>query len=109
MRNQVVNDRPSMTDLAPWGRVQSVIDIGQGICFVTTDDHGGYYVPFAMLSAIPAWQQEKAAQYSGSRHWYEEDCCWAFVCMAYPDLFPPEALEHATLVVHASFGAMESS
>lgn len=31
----------------------------------------------------------------GSENWYEEDCAWACVALAFPDRFPAEAQEHA--------------
>ena len=76
----------------PWGPAQSADDIGEGIYHVTTAGHGGYYVPTPKLRAIPEHAQRYAAQWSGSRNWYEEDCAWAAVALAFPHLFPARAL-----------------
>ena len=76
----------------PWGPAQSADHIGEGIVHVTTAGHGGYYVPNAKMCAIPRHAQRYAAQWSGSRNWYEEDCAWAAVALAFPHLFPARAL-----------------
>ena len=81
--------------VSPWGPVSEVRDIGNGVCVVSTPSHGGYYVPDDMLEHIPAKHRAIAASWSGDEHWYEEDCCWAYVCLVFQDLFPPEAMEHA--------------
>ena len=82
----------------PWGTASSITDIGNGIKNVTTPSHGGYFVPNAKLASIPEEHQAVAASWSGSRNWYEEDCCWAYVCLAFPELFPAEALQAAQLI-----------
>ena len=79
----------------PWGQSDSVVEVGRGIRCVSTPSHGGYYVPDSLLSAIPAAWQARAAEWSGSPNWYEEDCEWASVAVTFPDLFPPEAQEAA--------------
>ena len=76
----------------PWGQAQGVKAIGKGIIFVSTASHGGYFVPHAYLDLIaPSWRAY-AKRWSGSENWYEEDCCWAGVALAFPDLFPADAL-----------------
>lgn len=72
----------------PWDVAQTARDVGQGVLCVTTAGHGGYYVPDELLSRIPEACQLWAAKWSGSRNWYEEDCCWAAVAVAFPELFP---------------------
>ena len=83
----------------PWGTASSITDIGSGIKHVTTPSHGGYFVPNAKLASIPEEHQAVAASWSGSRNWYEEDCCWAYVCLAFPHLFPAVAHERAADMV----------
>lgn len=81
-------------DSTPWGTaedVTTVIHNGQSIVRVSTPSHGGYYVPQELLSRIPEEGQKYAEQWSGSRHWYEEDCGWAYVALALPEFFPPDA------------------
>ena len=81
----------------PWGVADRVVDIGRGILRVDTPSHGGYYVPPHLLPLIaPSWRAF-AAKWSHGRGecWYEEDCAWAGVCLAFPDLFPADAMPHA--------------
>ena len=83
----------------PWGRADHVKRIGEingyAIYQVSTPSHGGDYVPSELLNAIPLAMQARAAKWSGSAHWYEEDCEWASVAVSFPTLFSPEALNHA--------------
>lgn len=83
--------KPLMT---PWEEAQSIRPIGMGIYFASTAGHGGFFVPSYLLSAIPANHRAWAKSWSGSENWYEEDCCWACVACAFPELFSKE--EHAS-------------
>jgi len=71
----------------PWGDADSVTELGNGVLHVTTSSHGGIYVPRELLGRIPAEQRQWAKSWSGSEQWYEEDCCWAAVAVAFPELF----------------------
>lgn len=86
----------------PWGQADSVTDIGAGILFVTTPSHGGYFVPKPLNSLIPiAW---KTASFNarGMMGWYEEDCDWCMVALAFPTTFPPHAAEAARRLFDAT-------
>jgi len=77
----------------PWGKSDDVLKLRVGanerdeILRVDTPSHGGYFVPAHLVNRIPAEQQAWAAKWSQSRLWYEEDCCWAAVALAFPSLF----------------------
>lgn len=80
----------------PWGRAQHIERLGdQGILSVSTAGHGGIFVPDALLPRIPEKQRAWAAHWSGSANWYEEDCCWAAVAVAFPELFPADHVSGA--------------
>ena len=81
--------------MTPWGRADQIENVGEGIYFASTPSHGGYYVPSALLPAITAAHQARALKWSGSRNWYEEDCEWASVAIAFPHLFDQRAREAA--------------
>ena len=83
----------------PWGTSDHVQDIGRGILSVDTPSHGGYFVPTSLLPAIPEAHQKRAEYWSGSRNWYEEDCEWASVAVAFPDLFDEKAREAAAQTI----------
>jgi hypothetical protein len=71
----------------PWGPAQIVTALLPGQVFsVTTAGHGGIYVTGAALDRIPA--EWRAATWTKSPNWYEEDCDWAIVARFLPELFP---------------------
>lgn len=83
----------------PWGMADHIQDIGLGILLVETPSHGGYYVPATQIGRMSQEAKDYAAKWSGSEQWYEEDCAWAYVALAFPELFLPDALENATVTV----------
>jgi hypothetical protein len=86
-----------MTDIknTPWGAPQSIDDIGEGVCFVATASHGGYFVPPAINEKIPAAWRAISFNGQGAAGWYEEDCDWCMVALTFPSLFPAKALADA--------------
>lgn len=74
----------------PWGLTNDVAVLEHGILRVDTPSHGGYYVPDEVLERIPEAHRAYAARWSGSEHWYEEDCAWAAVALAFPEIFTRE-------------------
>jgi hypothetical protein len=72
---------------SPWGTVNTQQTLacvdGHYIDLVSTPSHGGAYVPDALLHYIPEAEQLEAARWSGSRNWYEEDCCIESVAKAF--------------------------
>ena len=76
----------------PWGKADNVIAIAPGIKWVSTPSHGGYRLSPARNRAVPeAWRN---ATFSGNAKiigtdavgWYEEDCDWCLVWLAFPDV-----------------------
>ena len=76
----------------PWGIADSVEQLGQGILSVSTPSHGGIWVPAALLDRIDYRGREEAMKWSHGwgGQWFEEDCCWAWVAVAFPALFRAE-------------------
>jgi hypothetical protein len=93
---------PSKTS-TPWGQAdqEEKLDLGHGapILSVSTPSHGGFFVPDEHLDAIPANRQAWAARWSGSVNWYEEDCCWAAVALAFPRFFSSDHIAIARKLV----------
>lgn len=83
----------------PWGQADQIEQIGDGIYFASTPSHGGYFVPSNLLPAIPEQRQQRALYWSGSRNWFEEDCEWASVALAFPALFDQRALQAAAAMI----------
>lgn len=89
MRDQVQND-------SPWGQVRNIEYIADGIIFVSTDSHGGYYLSPSLNCRIsPAFQSATFCQ-NGQRGWYEEDFDWVFVVYSLPEYFDSTKLIKAT-------------
>lgn len=87
------------TRSTPWGWADHYENLGQGIFNVQTASHGGFFVPLCMLGCIPQAQREWAKKWSGSEQWYEEDCCWACVAVAFPDLFGADTVALAGMMI----------
>jgi hypothetical protein len=82
----------------PWGRADFVEQITNGqttVISVCTPSHGGYFVPKKHLDRIDPAHRAYALKWSGSEQWYEEDCAWAAVVLAFPELFDAEHLAAA--------------
>lgn len=74
----------------PWGPTQQIEKISEGITWCSTASHGGYYVSNdldfgATLSRMP--EKYRSFKPWAGIGWYEEDCDWAIVCLAYPKEF----------------------
>ena len=86
---------PTVTP-TPWGPAQTVATIAEGITSVTTASHGGILLSEERQAAMPAHLAGRNI-YGGGR-WYEEDCEWSLVAVAFPEAFPDEQDEaRATL------------
>lgn len=80
----------------PWGPSQSAKTIGRGIIAVTTAGHGGFFVP----ADVRAEMAEPLRIKDG---WYEEDCDYAKVVVAFPDLFTEEDRNYANSTMRHYF------
>jgi hypothetical protein len=88
-----------MTNLAhkpietPWGPSQSSREIALGIIRYDTASHGGYYVSPERILQMPKPLRE-FKPFAGA-NWYEEDCDWAIVALAFPQFFPADWIQDA--------------
>ncbi|TVM31179.1 DUF7007 domain-containing protein [Oceanidesulfovibrio marinus] len=69
---------------SPWGAVQHQTEHGDGIIFVSTAGHGGFFLSPVRHAAIPKIFRD-AKFLPGP--WYEEDCDAAIVVYFNPDRF----------------------
>src|ERR1700712_5170574 len=79
--------------LTPWGLAQSSTEIAPGITFHETASHGGYELSPARIATMPKPLRE--FQPFAGPGFYEEDCDWALVALAFPQFFPDDAREAA--------------
>lgn len=76
----------------PWGVPDSVTEIADGITHFTTPSHGGYHVSDELFAEMPAYL--KACSFSADQ-WFEEDCSWCAVVLAFPLHFDTDQVVHA--------------
>lgn len=79
----------------PWGESDSITILAPGVYRVTTPSHGGFKVDSPLLDKIPVLWRRASFNKQGLNGWFEEDCDWCMVALAFPKLFPPEALVEA--------------
>jgi len=82
-----------MTTETPWGLSQSSREIAPGIVRYETASHGGYYLSPARVASMPK-PLRNFMPFAGS-NWYEEDCDWSIVALAFPQFFPADAVPAA--------------
>jgi len=74
---QFIRDRGT-----PWGKPDEVSKVADGIYWISTPSHGGFYVDEARYEAMP--EQLKKCSLTKNR-FFEEDCAWCAVALAFPD------------------------
>lgn len=67
----------------PWGKADHEKIYAEGIVFYGTPSHGGFKLDRVRNAQMPSALRERGG-------WYEEDCAWAKVAYAFPDIFPKE-------------------
>jgi hypothetical protein len=65
---------------SPWGYIQDVEKIADGIWSVSTAGHGGIKLDRKHNAAMPDYMRSPGG-------WYEEDCQWALVALVFPAAF----------------------
>ncbi|QQS10764.1 MAG: hypothetical protein IPK81_14075 [Rhodospirillales bacterium] len=85
-------------DYTPWGRAQSTAELAPGIWHVGTPSHGGFRVADHLVaemdSRLPGASAAMGRRDAGD-WWFEEDCDWAAVALAWPELFKPADVDAA--------------
>lgn len=77
---------------SPYGAIQTAKQIAPGLWSVSTASHGGIQVYPQRQGAMPEHLRL-------SRTWFEEDCEWALVALAFPNDFSPAQVADAILTV----------
>lgn len=68
-----------------WGKADDKPNmIAEGIYHVTTPSHGGYWLDAKRYWAMP--EQLRNCSFTND-NWFEEDCSWCAVVLAYPEYF----------------------
>lgn len=78
----------------PWGTVQRSEETAPGITWYSTASHGGYGLSPERQAAMPDHLrlENRGLRGAGPKGpgWYEEDCDWCLVTLAFPELFSSE-------------------
>jgi hypothetical protein len=69
----------------PWGRADNPIEGARGIALVSTPGHGGFRLSDERQAALPE-PFRSFVPFAGPG-WYEEDCDWCIVVLAFPEEF----------------------
>jgi hypothetical protein len=78
-----------MAEHSPWGEVQGSEQIAHGIRQVFTAGHGGVVVSPTRMRQMPAPLADVGRRLPGRAGYgyFEEDCDWAAVAVAFPDAY----------------------
>lgn len=85
----------------PWGVSDWSERIAPGIMRYDTPSHGGYHLSPTRMREVPA--VFLTAGYGVDKGWFEEDCCWAFVALTFPEYFSPDACHQAYRTVQVFY------
>ena len=98
----------SKRTMTPWGKPDDVEVVAPGIHFYSTPSHGGYLISDERFESMPAhlravqtFVNRNRPEWVGHGHWYEEDCDWAIVALAFPKHFAKSSVETAAKVFEA--------
>lgn len=90
--------RPRMS---PWGQCDQAEQIAPGIWSVSTPGHGGIQLSQERRLAMPE-HLKSVYTYAGG-NWFEEDCDWCIVALAYPEAFTHPDTQAVARKMLASF------
>ena len=78
---------PKVGGPSPWGAIDAVENIAEGVVFVSTPSHGGVWLSGERLAGMPLYLLAPSQFYQAGSHWFEEDCEVMRVVVAFPELF----------------------
>ena len=89
---------PRPGGFSPWETIQHVHELAPGIISVSTASHGGLWINCSRLTTMLKEHPELCrptdcyprGKRSSGYQWFEEDCEWARVALAFPAAFTPE-------------------
>jgi len=88
------SSKPRIGSDSPWGVIQSVSRVRPGVVFVSTASHGGYALTDKAAKRVARIARDTYPSHVPATRdwqWLEEDCDWALVWLAWPEVFPAEA------------------
>jgi len=88
----------------PWGRIETVTKVADGIVSVTTSSHGGLWLSPARQLTLPP-TLASFTPWTGTQEWWEEDADWAVVVLAWPNYWPEDVVRTAVEITRPRPGA----
>ena len=82
---------------SPWGRIQNVNRMANGISWISTAGHGGFRLSKTRYEKMPP--HLRACSFTGNQ-FFEEDCSWCAVVMAFPQAFNADQILSAAMTYH---------
>lgn len=82
----------------PWGYADDARDIAEGITRVSTPSHGGFILTEARMAEFNARLTIHFQPFAGYGY-FEEDCDWSAVALAFPEYFTDQQLRDAIATV----------
>lgn len=92
LENSVGDRRDKMT--TPWGKIQHSEKVATGVTIVDTASHGGYRISPSRYASMNPALKELGFKY-GNYYYFEEDCDWCAVVIAFSELFEAKNLQSA--------------
>lgn len=77
--------KPQKGRETPWDEAQQVEEIAPGIVWCSTASHGGYWLSDKRCQEMP--EPYRSAPRWAGKNWFEEDCDWCLVYLAFPEVF----------------------
>jgi hypothetical protein len=78
----------------PWGISDYYKEYGPGIIFYGTPSHGGFWLSQSRLLEMP--EEIRVVKLTHDfKTWFEEDCDWSLVALAFPEYFDPRSCQCA--------------
>ncbi len=78
----------------PWGMSDRSEKIAPGIVWYSTPSHGGYHLSPGRQQEMPRELTESGSS-RRAEGWYEEDCDWCLVVVAFASLFDADKYSQA--------------
>ena len=69
---------------SPWGRIQDVTRIAEGISWLSTAGHGGFRLSKTRYEEMPEYL--RACSFTNNQ-FFERDCSWCAAVLAFPQFF----------------------
>jgi hypothetical protein len=90
-QNEIKTTYPTFT---PWGHPDTVKEVAVGIVSYSTPSHGGFWLSPERVAEMPKPLREFVpfgGPQAGPGRWFEEDCDWSVVALAFPQFFSDDA------------------